>query len=424
MFAYNYLLACISLLGSVFAFKVFPALLATGLAIAVYLAAMEVCRNRTLAAISGFFAGFVPAMLRITTNSLSSHNLTLMLFVLSLYSLIRLEKTKQAFPWVILSSTLLALFSPFAMAFVVVLWVHMAMLKILGIKLQPKSFELMLFITFLVLVVNSIVMMQAGSGIVALLASLQPYAGYGMDWGGLLSGINVVVLILGIQGIYIALSKETGKREAAFFISTAIAVILLGLVGLLDLGLILGTIGVVLSITSVYSLNEIVKYVGKLRLASKHLLLIGLLTFAFALVVLQGVFEVFAADDSQAKAADIQGLLWLRNNSPSGSTVLAPLEYGHLITYFAQRRDMVDTNMINSGGTEQRLSDIGVVYTTKYETEAMKILDRYNVRYILFNQEIAAQFKSQGLSYSSDEDCFELVFNNSIEIYEVKCRLS
>ncbi len=424
---YSYLLAGASLLGDFFAFKILPALLATGLAIAVYFTALEVVRNSTLAAICGFFAGFIPELLRLTTNSLTKHNLTLLLFVLSVYYLIRLEKTKAALPWLILSSMLLTMFSSFAIIFVFVVWVYLGMLKIQGLDIQPKSFEFMLFITFLVLLVNNLAMIQTGiqTGIQGIVASLQgsTVSGYGINWVNLLSGINVVVLLLGIWGAYLAMTKETKRREAAMFISIAVAIILMGLFGVLDLSIILSALGVTFSITAAYSLESIIEYFSKLRLSGR-LLLLGLFLLILAPVALSGVYEGFAKADAGAQASDVAALLWMKNNSGSYSTVLAPVEYGHLITLFAERRDVIDTNQISSKEAEQRLKEVNVVYTTQFETEAMRILDTYNINYILLNPEIASRFRINGLAYANDKDCFDLVYNKTMEIYWVKCRLS
>jgi len=425
--AYDYLLAGASLLGDLFAFRILPALLATGLAIAVYFTALEVVRSSTLAAISGFFAGFIPELMRLTTNSLTKHNLTLLLFVLSIYYLIRLEKTKAALPWLILSSMLLTMFSPFAIIFVFVVWVYLGMLKIQGLEIQPKSFEFMLFITFLVLVVNHLAIIQTGiqTGIQGIVASLQgsTVSGYGINWVSLLSGINVVVLLLGIWGAYLALTKETKKREAALFISIALAIILMGLFGVLDLSIVLCALGVTFSITAAYSLESIIEYFAKLRL-SGHLLLFGFFLVILAPVALSGLYEGLDRADASVQASDVAALLWLKNNSGSYSVVLAPVEYGHLITHFADRRDMIDTNQIIAKEAEQRIREVSLVYTTQFETEAMKILDRYNVNYILLNPEIASRFKISGLGYANDKECFDLVYNRTMEIYWVKCRLS
>ena len=57
---------------------------------------------------------------------------------------------------------------------------------------------------------------------------------------------------------------------------------------------------------------------------------------------------------------------------------------------------------------------------TVFETEAINLLNKYEIKYIYFSDRAQAEFGIEKLSYI-DEKCFELVYDKKIKIYKSLC---
>ena len=72
---------------------------------------------------------------------------------------------------------------------------------------------------------------------------------------------------------------------------------------------------------------------------------------------------------------------------------------------------------------DTRFKDIRAIYTAVFQTEAVRLLNKYNVKYIYFSERAKNEFNIQRLGYIDDK-CFEFVYDNdNIEIYKSLCML-
>ena len=72
---------------------------------------------------------------------------------------------------------------------------------------------------------------------------------------------------------------------------------------------------------------------------------------------------------------------------------------------------------------EERFSALNSLFTTKFKTQALEILDKYEMKYLVVTPSAQKQFKIEELSYVT-KDCFELIYDEETKIYHVKCQLS
>ncbi|MBS3145966.1 hypothetical protein J4414_04145 [Candidatus Woesearchaeota archaeon] len=68
--------------------------------------------------------------------------------------------------------------------------------------------------------------------------------------------------------------------------------------------------------------------------------------------------------------------------------------------------------------SEQRYLDVMEIYTTPFEIEALELMKKYRVDYMIINEKIKEIYKIKEVSYIKDEKCFKEVFNN---VYEILC---
>ena len=122
----------------------------------------------------------------------------------------------------------------------------------------------------------------------------------------------------------------------------------------------------------------------------------------------------------------ISGFEWLKENTPEDTTVLAIPEEGNLITYFGQRKNVIDSEYLLVDDAENRYYDVKKVYTVPFRIEALSILEKYNADYVIFSKKTKEKFSVDRIEYI-DSDCFGFVFGNKeIEIYKInreKCEL-
>jgi hypothetical protein len=115
-------------------------------------------------------------------------------------------------------------------------------------------------------------------------------------------------------------------------------------------------------------------------------------------------------------------LEWLRSNTNKADTVLSTLQEGVLITSLANRKNVADYNFLLIEDANTRLKDIRTIYTALFQTEAVRLLNKYNVKYIYFSERARNEFNIQELAFIDDK-CFELVYDGNVKIYRSLCML-
>ena len=66
---------------------------------------------------------------------------------------------------------------------------------------------------------------------------------------------------------------------------------------------------------------------------------------------------------------EIAAFRWLWENSPADTTIVATLEEGHLITYYTQRKNLIDDHFMLVNDAEKRFLDLTSLFTTHFQTQ-------------------------------------------------------
>ena len=166
------------------------------------------------------------------------------------------------------------------------------------------------------------------------------------------------------------------------------------------------------------------EYVQKTKLSRYSVLFV--LGFILAFMGTSVIPSILAADASiqhAVKESQDDALHWLEYRTPKGATVLSLPEEGHGITFVAKRKNVMDANFLNVNNINERYSDVVTIYEAKFETEALRLLDKYDVDYIYYSQNAKKRFSKSEPSYVTDEACFRKVYDRQVKIYEVKCKI-
>ena len=110
---------------------------------------------------------------------------------------------------------------------------------------------------------------------------------------------------------------------------------------------------------------------------------------------------------------------WIKENSLPDVTILAPLGKGHLITSRSGKRNVIDDNFLFAPDTSERYRDVVTIYSTKSETDALKLIQKYNVDYILIPIETELEYGK--VKWIDDASCFEGIFFGTPKVYKIIC---
>jgi hypothetical protein len=114
----------------------------------------------------------------------------------------------------------------------------------------------------------------------------------------------------------------------------------------------------------------------------------------------------------------IDGFAWLKYNTPPDSVILSVPEEGNLITYFSERRNVMDSQYVLRADAETRFNDIKEIYTQKFKIEALRLMEKYNIDYIVFSDKTKQEYNIKDISYINDP-CFTLVYERAMKIYKI-----
>ena len=405
---------------------------AASLIIIVFFIAKKLTNNNKIALITAFMSGFIPAFFDLTLNDINVNALAVPLIFLATYFFINIEKENCIY-WYLFIIAMLSALSPVAIVLILALLVYLLFVRLEGLKQSKAELEIILLSTFLVVWRNFVFYKKA------LLSD-----GYTVLWHNVPSQIissyfstatpvdvvlliGLLPLIAGVYASYRILFREKNRNLYIFVSLTFVAAALLWL-KLIDFKLGLTIVAVPMIIMFSYLMKS--AYVSLRKTRFYHLR--GLIAvFLFLVFVVTSCFYSFASGDlsvnSGLGSGTVKALQWLKQNSEQNSTVLGALEEGHPITEIAQRKDVWDSNFLLVENVDMIYKDVERMYKTGYETEAVELLNKYGVDYILLTKNAKNDYGIDDLAYSNDKKCFNLVYSSQsgeAKIYKSLCRLS
>ncbi|MBI2546262.1 hypothetical protein HYV81_03720 [Candidatus Woesearchaeota archaeon] len=430
-FLYFYILAAFrTVLPEAIVYKVIPNIFATSIIIVMYAITLYLTRHKSIALFSAYVAGFIPIFFFKTVNDISVYAIVIPIILLFIYCMLRLHEHRSYVIIIIVLILLLRLIHPSVTLLIMSLLTYLILLRLEGLPQLKEEIEIILFSTFLI--VWSI-----------FITFKRPFLAHGIDviWQNIpaeilnnyfkdlsiiesVYAIGLIPLILGMYTIYLYLFKEK-DRSLYLIISFAITISILLWFKFVSLVVGMLFLSPILVILFSVSYKRLLEYFEKTRFAGHNQL------FIFAFVLAFFIFSIIPAFVSASKAMqnnvsdeEIQALAWLQEHSDPKAMVLGNLEEGHVITAVSRRANVIDTNFLLIKDAEYRLKDIRFFFTTPSETEAIRILNAYNVDYIFFSQKTKAQYGIQSLEFTRDKLCFNEVYNrHGIQIYRALCRL-
>ena len=84
---------------------------------------------------------------------------------------------------------------------------------------------------------------------------------------------------------------------------------------------------------------------------------------------------------------------------------------------------MMDDKFALIGNVEKRFSNLNSLFITGFQTQALGTLDEYGIKYIVITPSAKEKYQIESFNYLTEE-CFELIYDEEVQIYLVKCELS
>ncbi|MBI2665041.1 hypothetical protein HYX12_00275 [Candidatus Woesearchaeota archaeon] len=237
--------------------------------------------------------------------------------------------------------------------------------------------------------------------------------------------ISIVPLLTGIYVIYKSLFHLKNTRSF-LIISLAISTIFFTAMRLISFELAMAFIGVILAILFSTFYQEVSGYLQKTKLNSKKLSFFKIILPISSLVLLLATMAYPAINTSLQQNTpsdeEIDAFLWLDQHTLKKSGVLALVEEGHLITYYGKRSNLMDDQFGLIEDVDQRYRDQNSLFATHFQTQAIDLLNKYEINYLLLSSQAKEKYDMVRFNYLSPK-CFRLVHHNGAKIYELRCQI-
>ncbi len=401
--------------------KILPNLLFASLTIIIYHLARRITPTKQGPLFSAFIAGFLPILF--TTNSFTPSSLFIPLVFLAIYAFLNLPQHLLLY----IVTFLLLSFTSSATILLLIGFGFYLLLSFLEQKKVPAA-ELELVIASLFFFVwaqflffrDSLIkegFLFIWQNIPATL--LQDYFPK-FSIGQALVAISILPFLGGIIMTYRHLFQL--KNQPSFLlISLILSTAILSLFRLIQLQFALAFYGLIAAVLFAAFYEDSRKYVHKTRVHHYQKYLPAMMLGLLILSLLPPAIA-FAKQQQRPSPQEMMALRWINENLPEDATIIAPLDEGQFVTYYGQRKNVVDDQFYLIKDIDQRFTDVQSVYTTAFETQALSLLEKYQANYILFTPHSQERYGLTTLKYYTPK-CFEEVYNHETVIYRRKCSL-
>jgi len=409
--------------------KILPNLFASTLVIIVYLISFEITKNNHASLLTSLLSAFIPIFYSKTIFNVSIYTFILPLMFLSLYFFLKInDNPKSVIPFLFMVG-LLRYTHPTVILLVMALLFYLLIVYAENLKQSRPELEVILFVTFVVIWSLFISYKKAfllhGSLVVWQNIPQKILLEYFSDITlfDAIYQIGIIPIIFGIFIIYKYIFKEK-NRSLYLLISFVVPLFFLLWFKLIELTVGLMFLGVILILLFAQFYKIFFLYIMKTRISKFTWLLniILLIAIFFTSIVPSFYFAQHESSDIMTEN-EIDALVWLRENTNKDDVILANVDEGYLISYFANRKNVADTNFLLIEDTDQRYNDIETIYKTSLQTEAVKLLNKYDVDYIYFSERTKKQFDIEKLNFLGDS-CFEEVYIYEPKIFKSRCILA
>lgn len=404
--------------------KIIPSLLLGTIPLLTYCISKRLTFNTKASLVSAAVSAFLPILF--ITNNFTVDIFFLPLFFLALYSLLRIKEKPYLILYIV-TFILLCFTSAATILLLLGFMVYLLLSVIERKKIKRSEIELILFSIFFYLWAQLIffknALLQEGISFIwqntptaAILSYLpQPTIAEA------LIAVSIIPLLTGVYLVYNSLFRRPDQKTF-LLISLVISTALLFALGLVPLNLALSVIGILLAILFAFFFREWQQFWTKTKIAKFEKLATTLFLVILFTTMLIPLYSTATAKVGPSEK-EIRAYEWLGENAPLTTTVIAPLEEGHLVNFISHHKNVIDDQFLFVDDVDERFSAVKTLYVTPFYTNALKLLDTYYAQYIVVTTNAQERFSITALPYA-DTPCIQPAYSNEeTTIYVVNCAL-
>lgn len=423
---FHYLIAFASLfipLG--LAVKIIPSLFMALSSVVVYSISLSLTRNVLASNLAALTSGFVPVLFSTTATSLSSLSLSILLILLCLYFFINLSQKSSVY-FLLIFFTFLLLNTALSLVFVIVLVFYILMLRLDNLKIEENEAEISVFLLFLTSWFLFIIFKKAIllHGVSVILQNVPSFLS-----GSYFEEINILIAItqigaipflFGLYTIY-RYTFQPKNKPITLLISFSLVTFLFLWFNIIQAEIGLSILGMVMVIMLSTYFKDFFVYLDKFKFRNfKTLSLFLILIIIAGTSVYPAIFFTTQRIKNSTSDELFNALIWIKNNTENSSVVLAHYSLGNLISYISERKNVADTDFLLISNAEEVLEDVKSIYSSRYATQAVRLIEKYSVDYIILS-DLEKKYYDTPDYFSSD--CFVLVYDKKVKIFKPTCKL-
>ncbi len=403
--------------------KIIPNLLFSTLPIISYFIAKTLTKDKNPSLFSALITAFLP--ITFLTNAVTPVSLFLPLIFLAIYFFLNI-KIKNHLLFYIITLFCLCLTSSATFLIIVGFLIYLLLIALENKKMDNAELELMAFSLFFYVWTQFLffkeVLIKEGISFIWQNIPSQIVQEYfpKLSVANSLILVSFIPFVAGVYVVYKALFQP-GKQKSFLLISLVISTTLLAWFRLIQFKLSLAFFGMVLAILFASFYQEMINYVKK----TKFIKFIPMITITAIIILLVTIIPPaisHAIEQDTPTNEEVLAFTTIKELSNRNSGVVSLIEESHLITYYSQRKNILDTRFTFVENVDQRFKDITSIYTTKFQTHALSLLNQYGINYIVLTEKAKEKFAIESLEYV-DNECFQQVYKNNTLVYQVKCEL-
>ena len=305
------------------------------------------------------------------------------------------------------------------------LLIYLILIKAINLPQSKLELEIILFSTFVVIWFLLLLFKNAfllhGYYTIWQNAPEKILSHYFFDIGILeaIYAIGIIPFVFGIYIIYNYIYKKR-KRSIYIFTGTTTASFILIWFKLLKPSESLILLGLSLVVLSSQYYRDFSTFISKTKIPHKKIYTAILMTILILTSFLPSLSYAKKETINAITDKELTALNWIKENTPENSTIVSAYTEGHLITSIAGRKNFIDQNFLLIKDINQRFEAHEIIYTSKFSTNSIRVLTKYDINYIYFSPKAKSTFDIKEIAYIN-KGCFPLVYDKEVKIYKVNC---
>lgn len=417
---FHYFLALFSIISPIFAFKILPEIMLSGLVILIYFITKKITSNETAALLSVLISGFVPIFVTNTINQVSIYSLVALLFFYCIYCLLDLKKKMIHF---VIAFFLLVIVHPISIILSLSLIIYLILLNLESLKSKLLKKDIIIFSLLLSVLINIVIFKNAllhyGPNVIFQNIPAAMRLDYFMNIHilDIIFNIGVLPLILGIIGYMFVIFQK--KTNSIYLLSSILLTIFILLaLKLIPFSIGLMFLGLMLAIMSAIAFEKLIQYIHITKFSRYKSLILSSLTFLLIItLIVPIILNLQIVKANTISEQEVDALRWIKENTSEDSVILANINEGHYIMYLAERRNVADNNFILA---PNRYDEIEKAFTTEHYIKFEEVRSKYNINYVYLSPKTKRMYGIEKLKPITD--CMDVVFENEkTQVYKILC---